>query len=86
MINKESSAIPMWKVEEGCRYTFLLRYRLQSWTKGWRQIPKIKQTSFILWNVLQLILRNFLRKNVKIWLLGGRSATRHQIQAFQRFS
>ena len=28
----------------------------------------------------------FLPKNVKIWLLSGWMGTRHQAQAFQRFS
>ena len=35
---------------------------------------------FFLWNVLQLMFGNFLRKKVKIWLLGGWLDTRHQIQ------
>ena len=32
------------------------------------------------------IFCDFLPKNVKIWLLGGRLGTLHQMQAFQRFS
>ena len=28
----------------------------------------------------------FLLKNVKIWLLGGRQGTRHQTKAFEEFS
>ena len=54
-------------------------HRVQSWTKGWRQIHKIKQTSFYLSNVLQLNFRNFLPKNFHNFLppklgfwLGGR--------------
>ena len=39
-----------------------------------------------LWNVLELIFSNFLPKNNKIWLLGWRLGTRHQIQAFKEFS
>ena len=34
----------------------------------------------------RLFFCNFLSKNIKIWLLGGRLGTRHQIQAFQGFS
>ena len=39
-----------------------------------------------LWSVLQLAFRNFLPKNLKIWLFSGRLGTRHQIQALQGFS
>ena len=60
--------------------------RLQSWTKGWRQIDEIKQKRFFVWNALQLIFFDFLPKNVKIWLSVGRLGTRHQIQVFQGFS
>ena len=38
-----------------------------------------------LWNVLKLIFPNFLPKNNKIGLLGGRLGNRHQIKAFQEF-
>ena len=58
-------------------------FRLQSWTKSWRQIHKIKQS---IKNVLQLIFCNFLPKNVKIWLSGGRRGTWHQTQVFPEFS
>ena len=46
--------------------------KVQSWTKGWRQIHKIKQTSFILLNVLHLIFCNFLPKTSKFgfWVDG----------------
>ena len=52
----------------------------QSWTKGFRQIHKIKQD--FLWNVLQLIFCDSLPKNVKIWLLGEKLGTHQQIQVF----
>ena len=44
------------------------------------------QAKFVFpWNVLQLVVYDFLPKIVNIWLLGGRLSTRHQTQAFQGF-
>ena len=58
---------------------------LQSWTNGCKQIHEIKQIGFC----MECFTADFLRvfnKNVKIWLLGVRLGTRHQIQAFQKLS
>ena len=59
---------------------------VQSWTKGWRQIQKIKQIGFSMDECFTADFLQFLLKKVKICLLGGRLGTRPQIQAFQEFS
>ena len=60
---------------------------LQSWTKGCKQIHKIKQHRFFYGMLNSWFFCDFFyKKNVKIWLLDGRRGTLHQIQAFQVFS
>ena len=54
--------------------------------KGWRQIHEIKQNRFFSGMFYSWLFCHFLPKSIKVWLLGGRLDTRHQIQAFQRFS
>ena len=49
------------------------------------KFTKLSKTVFS----MECFTADFLRffpENVKIWLLGGRLGTRHQIQAFQGFS
>ena len=57
-------------------------FLIQSWTKGWRQIHEVKQNRF-LYEMFYSCFCNFLPKDIKILLSGGRLGTRHQIQAFQ---
>ena len=53
----------------------------QSWRKGCRQIHEIKQCRFL----MECFTAGFLRFfTVKIWLLGRRLGTCHQIQAFPK--
>ena len=61
------------------------RYYLQSWTKNWRQIHEIRKNRFFYGLIYRWFLWLFTKK-VKIWLLGGRLGTRHQIQACQGIS
>ena len=72
-------------MQEQVKQTQSLRF-VQCWTKGWRQIQKIKQNRFFHGMFYCRFFCNFLAKSVKIWLLGGRLGTLHQIQAFQGFS
>ena len=58
---------------------------LQSWTKYWRQIHKIKRNRFF-YGMFSVDFLQFLPRYVKSWLWGGRLGTRHQTQAFQGFS
>ena len=57
----------------------------ESWTKGCKQIPEIKQISFCIEPFTAGFLQVF-NKNVKIWLFSVRLDTRHEIQAFQELS
>ena len=52
--------------------------KIQSWTKDCRKFYQIKHNGFV--------KNDFLPKDIKIQLLLGRLSTRHQIQAFQKFS
>ena len=45
-----------------------------------------KRLETFLWNVSRQSFCNFLPKNFKVWLLGGRLGTRRQTQVFQGFS
>ena len=49
------------------------------------KFTKLSKTGFPM-ECFTLIFCNFLQKTVKIWLLGGRLGTCHQIQTFQGFS
>ena len=62
------------------------KWKLQSWTNVSRQIHKLKQKRFFCGMFYSWVFAIFLRENVKIWLLGGKLGTRHQVQAFQVFS
>ena len=50
-----------------------------SWIKGCRQIDEIKQSRFSYAFFYNLFFAIFYQKNVKIWLLGSRLGSRHEI-------
>ena len=80
-------AIFYWKLfPNRLKYVFQwLLLSVQSWTKGWRQIHKIKQNRFFYGMFYSWFFAIFYRKTSKPGFWAG-GWVHHHTQAFQRFS